>query len=83
VGTRKHHTTLIYSPGSKQGQHPAYHRVLPFFLDNIDYSHDSRSELEVDIRGKHLKTSLLGNGVWTNKPRATSGMDSRTSLIQQ
>jgi hypothetical protein len=35
---------------------------------------------ELNVRGKHLKTSLLGKGVCTNRLRTTSGIDSRTSL---
>jgi hypothetical protein len=31
-------------------------------------------------RGRHLNTSLLGKGVWTNKPNTASGMHSRMSL---
>jgi hypothetical protein len=35
---------------------------------------------EQNVRGKHLKTSQLGKSVCTNRPRTTSGIDSRTSL---
>jgi hypothetical protein len=35
---------------------------------------------ELNVRGKHLKTSQLGKGVCTKRLRSTSGIDSRTSL---